>query len=327
MSRSKRAFTLIELLVVVAITAVLISLLLPLVGRARDTARQIKDSAHQRSVLQALSNWSMADKDRYPLPSRLDVENATLATSSAEAPGSEKDNTGNIFSILIFNGFLTPQTMVSPAENDGAIMVDTLYEYGSPAKADHPERALWDPGFAGMPGENGQTGISTGLPQSGDRRTGSGNVSFAHLPPFGDRLAKKWRSAGGSNEPVLSTRGPTYEGMTGSWYLVPNTSGTKSNRMNMFGTRHSWAGNVGYNDGHVKFELRPDPTSVPITLGQTVVQLPAYYDNIFVNEDESNGTAGYQMVPSAGVNAFLQIYSGVVTGGANSDVVVYNFQD
>lgn len=46
--RNKNAFTLIELLVVIAIIAVLMSILMPALGRVREQARAVKCLAHLR---------------------------------------------------------------------------------------------------------------------------------------------------------------------------------------------------------------------------------------------------------------------------------------
>ena len=103
--RSLRAFTLIELLVVVVIIGVLIAILVPALGGARRYARQAKDSTQIRAIVQGMSSWGAQHGGEFPRPSKLDRADATVKVPG-QAPVA-KDNTGNILSVLIYNGFWT----------------------------------------------------------------------------------------------------------------------------------------------------------------------------------------------------------------------------
>jgi prepilin-type N-terminal cleavage/methylation domain-containing protein len=80
MPRKFRGFTLIELLVVVAIIAVLIAILLPSLGRAREQSKTVKCAANLRSIYQAVTIYETAF-DGYMMPERAGVEHISTDES------------------------------------------------------------------------------------------------------------------------------------------------------------------------------------------------------------------------------------------------------
>lgn len=75
--RGARAFSLIELLVVVAILALLVGLLLPAFGRARQQARIVRVHADLRQIGQAVESYALTHRDHLP-PTRVACGTDTL---------------------------------------------------------------------------------------------------------------------------------------------------------------------------------------------------------------------------------------------------------
>ncbi len=301
---ARRAFTLIELLVVIAIISMLIGILLPALGNARKSARQLKDSTQIRGVVQSMVIWAQNHGDEYPLPGKVDKANATVGSQSAPFV---KDNTGNILSLLIYNGFIPTPLLRSPAETNDRIVVDEGYQFASPPAAIDPFNAVWDPGFAGVVNEAG-TAVGNG------RRTTNGNTSYAHTPPFGARR-KVWSNTFTSGEAVFANRGPVYGGGPGAWILAPGALGELSNTLKIHGFGKRWAGNVAFNDGRVESVNEPDPAHViwsftSLPPGQTTQR-----DNIFVNENDKTGASESEADPGYNANAFLRPYFNVTDAG------------
>lgn len=236
----RRAFTAIELAACVSAAGVITSLgAVGLGGQPGGTKweqNQKKDSTQVRGIHQAMVVFAQNNDDRYPLPSKLDAQNNTVKSG-----GRAKDTSANIYSILVFNGSISPEILVSPVEVNPAVSPAGAYEYDHPKAAAVPEKAIWDP-----------AGIKTGLGPE------KGNVSYAHLQPAGGRL-KAWSNTFMSNESILGTRGPQVsavapaKGAEKDAKPVVTLAKPDSITLKLLGDGTAWSGNVGFNDNHVEF--------------------------------------------------------------------------
>lgn len=248
--RFARGFSLTNLVTIVVVLVaafVAIGVILPTLGRTHCGSRQLKDSVHVRGIHQGMVLWAQSNQDAYPLPSRIDINNDTVA-----AEGRAKDTTANIFSILIYNNYFSPELCVSPAEVNPAIRVDENYAFCEPPTAVNPKKALWDPAFSAD-----FTGGKTG------------NFSYGHMVPANERLEKTWKNTFDASQAVLGNRGPLIVGMGGSGATRDYKAAKKSNTFLIHGGRKTWEGNIAYNDNHVGFEtsVAPELTTYKDTAG------------------------------------------------------------
>jgi prepilin-type N-terminal cleavage/methylation domain-containing protein len=274
--QKRKGFTLIELLVVIAIIALLIGILLPALGRARQSARQIKDSSQVRGIIQANILWAQNNRDRYPTPNQVEqYENNTgVTTGVSQAQSAQINISRHIYSILLFNGLVTTELLFSPAEQGNFEKYED-YELSQPQEASDPDKAVWDPAFRATPEDTG-FGSNAGEP---------GGASYAHTPLQGARRAQ-WQNTFKATEPSIGNRGPLdWELQGGSWALAESDFGTGSVTLLAHGGRTSWSGNIGYNDNHVKFETEADPEDLLYTFTQ-LANNPTQSDNLFVSEND-----------------------------------------
>jgi prepilin-type N-terminal cleavage/methylation domain-containing protein len=139
-NRNRGAFTLVELLVVIGIIAVLISILLPAINRAREAANRTNCLANLHSIAQMLRMYSVNYKDQCPLgyshssagginAASDEQNNYYLSRASTAPPVGEKVRYVGI-------GLLFPANLIK--EGEGKVFfcpsfTDTNHQYNVPS--------------------------------------------------------------------------------------------------------------------------------------------------------------------------------------------------
>jgi hypothetical protein len=278
-SARERGFTQVELAAVVLVLAMLGFLAFILVSPTRRCgARQLHDATQVRGIHQAMTVWAQNNRDCYPLPSQIDLANATVPEQ-----GPAKNTTSNIMSILLWNGSISAETLYSPAEASSNIRVYEDYQFNSPKAAVDPAHALWDPGLS----------ADFTSPKGG-------HISYAHRLPSGPRLSIWTGTERGATamQATLGNRGPQITAATpgrGS-SVKPVLANPSSATFLIHGRPDRWEGNIAFNDNHVDFLTALHASEYTTAAGA------ARHDLLFYDEpDDPKGANDFLAIfPKAG---------------------------
>lgn len=166
----------------------------------------------------------------------------------AEGAGASLNTTAAFYSALIAQHSVVPGQLISANEYSPYVWRDEDYDYTS---YDPARGSFWDPGFSA-------------------NLVYDSNVSFAHMPLYGQRLDRQWKFNADSRTVLLGNRGPK--------------DGIDDPASYAYGRSGVWGGQIVFGDGHVEFFSTFTPAGLVI-LGDGAQQP----DNVFNMQEGPEG--------------------------------------
>src|SRR4051794_9116135 len=108
----RRGFTLIELLVVVAIIALLIAILLPSLGKAKELSNRSVCAANVRGIMQSMVVYSADNNESYPY-----LGPSNVASANKTPVGNTVGGIMNDVFYLVGSGSVAPKQFVCKSDN------------------------------------------------------------------------------------------------------------------------------------------------------------------------------------------------------------------